>query len=60
MADRMEMKLVPDREPDVDGVWVEILDDVRLGWTFTEHEAAVAHIVPRGYHVVAFRRVVEK
>jgi len=48
------MKLVPDAEPNADGEWVKVPADVKLGWRFLDHVAAVAHLVPEGYHVVAF------
>lgn len=48
------MKLVPDAEPNADGEWVDVPRDVDLGRRFTDHVAAVSHLVPGGYHVVAF------
>ena len=54
---KVRMKLVPDAEPNADGEWKCVDVDISLRPQFERFRTAVvalAHKVPRGYHIVAY------
>jgi hypothetical protein len=50
-----QIKLVPDKSPNVDGTWVNVPDPPPKGATWLEMETFYKVSIPDGYHMVAYQ-----
>jgi hypothetical protein len=54
--DRYRVKAVPDSEPNADGKWYSLPDDINVGKTWADHVDATARYIPDDHHIVAIDR----